>query len=426
MTASRAGRRVAVLDVPLSQLDVGPERDPDRRMGRSRSSVRLPDVSDRTARRNHSPSSGRTPYQGTCDATRRTGADYEQFVGRLVQGASLKGRLTRTLLGRGGWDLFVQVFTEAHCAGHQCWHIHDAEHPSHDAGLAAEIGDPLLRVYRAIDAALGDIIGEAGDALVIVVVAHGMAHQYGAQLLLPEILFRLGAAARPTWLDAQPELGRTADLAHVAGSTHASDSNLPGGEFAPAAPADELPRLSADPERSLCFPVANGLSRWGHSLESHRARAGGPARTWGSDRPLLRPTRRRPDSARTIPTPGGHSSAEYHERPSSTMGPLLARLPDLLVEWSDEGPLANTVIGPADEAMVRATSRKSGLVEAANEWGRTGEHRPDGLIASAGPGSRAGPLGEVDLVDIAPTILRLLGVDCSVDGKPIPEIVAAG
>jgi hypothetical protein len=136
------------------------------------------------------------------------GSRLQAFVDRLVRGASIKGRLTRSLLARGGWDPFVQVFTEAHCAGHQCWHLHDTGHPGHDGQLAAAVGDPLLRVYQAVDTAIGEIVEEAGAATVVLVAAHGMAYQYGAQVLLPEILFRLDAAARPLETEAQPGRGR--------------------------------------------------------------------------------------------------------------------------------------------------------------------------------------------------------------------------
>ena len=106
-------------------------------------------------------------------------------------------------------------------------------------------------------------------------------------------------------------------------------------------------------------------------------------------------------------------------------GPHIDELPDLLVEWCDDGPLANTVTGPAEAAIVRAGSARLGLVEAPNDWARSGEHRPGGLVAVTGPGIRRGRLDDVDLVDVAPTILRLLEIEPQgLDGKPIAAVVA--
>ncbi len=70
----------------------------------------------------------------------------------------------------------MQVFTESHCVGHQCWHLHDVNHPAHDPAVLAEIGDPLRTVYAAIDAAIGDVLADAGDAFVLLLDAHGMSH----------------------------------------------------------------------------------------------------------------------------------------------------------------------------------------------------------------------------------------------------------
>ena len=75
---------------------------------------------------------------------------------------------------------------------------------------------------------------------------------------------------------------------------------------------------------------------------------------------------------------------------------------------------------------MRAMSAKSGLVEGANDWGRTGEHRPGGLLAAAGAGIARSRLGDVDLLDLAPTILHLLEVEPrNLDGKPVPELAGA-
>ena len=109
-----------------------------------------------------------------------------------MAGVRSKTEWTRELLGQGGWDFFVQVFTEAHCVGHQCWHLHDPTHPAHDAQMAAEVGDPLRAVYQAIDTGIGRVLEKAGNASVLVVSLHGMSHAFGSQFLLRDLLIRLG------------------------------------------------------------------------------------------------------------------------------------------------------------------------------------------------------------------------------------------
>jgi hypothetical protein len=44
----------------------------------------------------------------------------------------------------GHWDLFLLVYKEAHCAGHQCWHLVDPAHPAYSQDAAERLADPLL------------------------------------------------------------------------------------------------------------------------------------------------------------------------------------------------------------------------------------------------------------------------------------------
>ncbi len=46
-------------------------------------------------------------------------------------------------------------------------HLHDVGHPAHDHAMIAVAGNPLERVYRAIDAAIGGITGGAGDDVTL-------------------------------------------------------------------------------------------------------------------------------------------------------------------------------------------------------------------------------------------------------------------
>jgi predicted AlkP superfamily phosphohydrolase/phosphomutase len=105
-------------------------------------------------------------------------------------------------------------------------------------------------------------------------------------------------------------------------------------------------------------------------------------------------------------------------------GPCLDDLPDLLVEWSDAVPTGSTQIAGGRAATVRARSPRIGTLEGANDYGRTGEHRPDGLFIAAGPGIRSARMERaVSILDFAPTFCRLLDVDLpDGDGRPLNEL----
>lgn len=90
------------------------------------------------------------------------------------------------------WDFFMSVFTEAHCAGHRCWHLHDPQHHQHNADLAKAAGNPLKDIYIALDQAVGRLIEAVkDDARIIVFLSHGMGPRHTGTRVLDRILARL-------------------------------------------------------------------------------------------------------------------------------------------------------------------------------------------------------------------------------------------
>jgi predicted AlkP superfamily phosphohydrolase/phosphomutase len=429
---SDAGRRVAILDVPLTQLDPGLD---------GVQTVEWGGHDSLSGFRAHPPELGRHllerygahPAPASCDAGGRTARDHGEFIATLERGAATKGKWTRELLERGGWDLVVQVFTEAHCAGHQCWHIHDAGHPAHDANVAGAVGDPLRRIYRAIDSALGEVIDGAGDARIVVFSAHGMGHWYGAHFLLGRILERLGVTSPR----AERRIGVAGTAAAVARDTAASAwRHLPeavreliralrrfaddGGSSVRMAPT-----IDADFASSLCFPINNGLAVSGIRLNligrepRGLVQSGEPARTFcnelESDLLAIRDERTgRPLIRRVLRTDQLY------------VGPHRGELPDLLVEWSDDVATGSSALANGRGATVRASSAKIGTVQGVNDYGRTGEHRPGGWLVAAGPGIPHARLArDVSLLDLAPTFTRMLGVDLpGAEGRVIQELMS--
>lgn len=419
---SRAGRRVAILDVPLTAVDPAINGIQTVEWGGHDSVYGFRtwpnDLAGQIEARY-----GRHPAPDSCDAIERTQAGYEAFVGALCQGAQAKLRLTEEQLALGGWDCFVQVFTESHCVGHQCWHLHDPAHPAHAPALAAALGDPLRRVYQAIDSAIGALVAAAGDACILVVSAHGMGHWYGAQFLMPDLLIRLGFAVPPP---RAPEPGGRRLARGIWRSLPAAARRLlgPVRERFRAPGGGDAIDLGVDPAASRCFPHPNGLAVGGIRLNlrgrepSGLVAPGHEALALSEDiaSELLRlvdDRTGRPIIRRVLRT------AELYT------GPCLDELPDLLVEWSDEVPTGSLAIGEGRGAAVRIRSTAAGVVEGWNRYGRTGEHRPDGWFVIAGPGLGVGRVEHgVSLLDFAPSLAALTGVAMGgTDGQVVPDLL---
>jgi predicted AlkP superfamily phosphohydrolase/phosphomutase len=326
--------------------------------------------------------------------------------------------MTGHFLREGGWDLFMQVFSEAHCVGHQCWHLHDASHPAHDARIAAALGDPVRRVYRAIDGAVGEILESAGDCMTFVFSSHGMSHWYGAQFLLSQILFRLGAArqrnepvesslsaslasapARWAWHRLPPSLRH-----RLAGLRERFGPSVPDGPSRP-------PTIDADTSQSRCFTHLNGLAVGGIRLNLRGREPEG----------ILNPGAEADEFCRTLADDlldivEDRSGLPLIRRVIRVMdhynGPRLAELPDLLVEYNDAIPVGSQAVGRGRNATLRIRSPKIGMIKGTNAYGRTGEHRSQGFLVVAGPTVSPGTFSTpVSVLDLAPTWTRVLGID---------------
>jgi predicted AlkP superfamily phosphohydrolase/phosphomutase len=429
---SRAGRRLAVMDAPLFQPD---------------SEINGMHVADWGAVENWTrfrtvPASlrgqilaqwGGHPLQGTGEDLRNSTERQLALLDVLSRGVRARAAMTCHYLAQGQWDLFVQVFTESHSAGHNMWHVHDPSHPSHDPVMAARIGDPIRTIYAEIDAAMGQVIDAAGDAVVLVVAAHGMSHWYGAEFVLKEILFRLGAAERRP-PPPPPELDHRLRAAAIGGARHLWRLAPPGFRQRvfelrrrmrrPSTDLLPLPAIGADPGRSRCFLVRNGHLTAGIRLNLIGREPSG----------VLSPG---PDADRYVAELTADLLAIIDERTGRPLiravrrtrdlysGDRVNELPDLLLDWDDELPTGNSNLAGGAGATVRVRSPKIGVVECTNDYTRTGDHRIGGIFIAAGPGIQPGRLDRaVSVMDFAPTLCKLLGVELpNVDGRPIAEVV---
>jgi predicted AlkP superfamily phosphohydrolase/phosphomutase len=418
--ASDAGKRVAVLDVPLTRVEPGLNGIHVVEWGGHDSVFGF-----RTAPPSFAgdvlATVGPYPLPAHCDVERRTVDDFEQFVSGLERAVERKTALTLELLAREEWDLAIQVFSEAHCVGHQCWHLHDPTHPSHDRRLRDALSDPVERVYRAIDAGVGAILERASASRVLLFSSHGMRGFHGADFLLPEILYRLGATSAPPGFRARAARSARRRLtgSRVHGVARRIHRRLTGHRPPPTNVSHW-----ADVATSRCFPVPNGSPVSAIRLNLIDREPRGVLRA-GPEADAFCEELTRDLEAVVDERTGSPLVVAVKRTDSMYTGPRGQSLPDLLVEWSDD-LVGTTAHGDGRGSSVRAYSEKIGVVEKHNSTLRTGDHLPDGLYAFLAPGNQTGSIGPpARLIDLHPSICRLLGVQAGdVDGEVIPGIAA--
>ena len=189
-TIARNGREVAVVDVPSAA---------SQRAGRAASAdwhchgrsglpaANLSDlVGEMIARFGDDATDGDRGPDRRCDNHALAAGEIEPFLAELERSIERKCAASEWLLARGRWDLFLTVFKESHCAGHLCW------------SASAEAQEPLRRIYRALDSAIGRLVERVSAATPVVVFSNlGMAANHSGDHLLDAVLEKLEPHVAP-------------------------------------------------------------------------------------------------------------------------------------------------------------------------------------------------------------------------------------
>jgi len=103
--------------------------------------------------------------------------DEKTFLEDVDMTVSKYREMFRKFLEKDDADLMVQCFEFTDRVGHIFWRMMDPEHPAYKPELAAKYGDAILKSYQQMDAIVGDALpyAESGKAVVLVCSDHGFA-----------------------------------------------------------------------------------------------------------------------------------------------------------------------------------------------------------------------------------------------------------
>jgi predicted AlkP superfamily phosphohydrolase/phosphomutase len=394
---SQAGRKVAILDVPncpLAQELNGFQVTDWLVHGREFATRSCPPQIGRDLLQRFGDDRTDRDPDYLCMMEQLPEAQQEIFVERLLESCDKKTSAVLELLGRDAWDLFLVVYKEAHCAAHQLWHLRDQGDSNALAQGLAHSGNPVKRLYQALDVAIGTVLtGVSAETDVIVFSDLGMANNITGEHLLDEILFRLDS------LSAAPGLRYL-------------QSVKPGPRDGWIERARALVKRKLRPYRSAFQLEHNEISGAVRvnvkGREPNGRIARGPEFQAFVDqlaRDLLDVVN--PDSGQPI-------VAEVLRTDQVFAGEHQDLLPDLFVVWNRTCPIT------------AAASPKIGEVRIPTPDWRSGNHASDGFFFAYGRSVSAPRNPEsTSIMDLAPTIARLLGVSIpDVDGRCMPAFCA--
>jgi len=359
-----------------------------------------------------------------CDTHGASLEGYDELLRGLLHGITQKTRFTLELLAKEQWDLFAVTFSEAHCGGHQFWHLHDPADRRHDHKAPIHLKNALQSVYRAIDDAIGALLRACGsEAVVLVVASHGMGPNLGGPQLLPEVLIRLGLGPGRASAATPAQNGFTWHKALARGmyTRLRTRVRLPGGR---------RPLIGSRLGRSVrnyfeCPVDLDHAAVKAASLLNDRCGAIRLNLIGREPRGCIRPGEQADrlvaslrEQLLALTDDVGRPIVGHVKTAEEAFGRgHHPDLPDLIIDFrTDIGPVErcqSPTVGPIERLLWKP------------EAPRTGDHTVESRlwIVGDGLGPASGGIRNASVLDIAPTVLHLLGVPApdELDGSVVPD-----
>jgi predicted AlkP superfamily phosphohydrolase/phosphomutase len=344
------------------------------------------------------------------------------FAEKLLQEVAQRERLSVDLLQSEPWDLFMVVFMATDEVHHTFWSC-----------MEAPISDPLSRyrhvirnVYERIDQAIGTLQAAAArdgqlDPTVMVVSDHG-GGPFRGMINLNHFLaqsgllhFQIGRANRLGQLrSTAAQRAAVMYRRHApAGLREVIRNRLGANRFASIKGEFEsvLATAAVDWRRTQAYSLGVG----GNIFVNLLGREPEGIVEAGASYDQVCADVERGLMELVDPDTGDKLVKKVHWRGDIYSGVFLEQAPDLVIEWVDYAYWGRGGYDRFDAPIFQAQRHFD-----FSDQPLTGSHRPFGVLIAGGPGVRKRPNVEgARLVDIAPTLLHLLGVDpkLALDGR---------
>lgn len=317
-----------------------------------------------------------------------------QLVREFHEMEEKRAQTAAALMAEEPWDVFMVVFTATDRMGHYLWPYHRAADLDGSA-LGRELHEAIRRLYMRLDENIGALVEQAGpDAAVIVMSDHGMGPIYHKNTHWNNWLYRHGYLA----IDRSTKASADAWLLRL------------------GIPRDKIRRLAQRVPglyRSRAFQKAKSTQTAAIDYarsQAHYVRIFDPVggvriHATGRAREALRDELMEAMSQVTDPDTGRPIIREIFRREECYSGPYAAGQPDIILIMYPE-------YGSSDRL-----SNYSAIVTDRPHIGDPGGHHLEGIFMAAGPGipPQAAPLAGLQIHDIAPVVLHLLGLPAPAD-----------
>jgi predicted AlkP superfamily phosphohydrolase/phosphomutase len=357
------------------------------------------------------------------------GGNIDLALQRLQKELRQKERITAHLMQRYAWDFFMVVFRSLDAVQHCFWKHMDSTHPHHDPAQAEQYGSVILWTYKKIDEILGTIRTSLDeDTTLIVMSDHGFGQKHPANNQLNSWLASRGFL---NFYGKERERGLTKRMAT---RLLAHSYRLLIGRT-PRAIKERLSRLFPQLRNQVQSLLCHGKIDWSRTkaysdslfpiirinLEGREPE--GIVKPGHEYQQLLETIRQALLECRDE-TSGRRIVDGVFFRDEIYFGPQVEKAPDLLVRWKEEEKISGIALpdGALDSSHTSETARP--LVPGEDSKIISGDHRLHGVFLMSGKQIREGfRIPQPNIVDLAPTILQLMGlpIPSDMDGCVLSE-----
>jgi predicted AlkP superfamily phosphohydrolase/phosphomutase len=327
----------------------------------------------------------------------------EAFLADLVDLVEQRGKYALRLMADHRPDFMMVHFQATDVLQHACWKLVDPSHPRHDAEAAAQYGPEVRRVFERVDHYVGRMLEHLDDDTTVIVMSDhgfGLLHlKKGVFTRLRAGLFRAGLTPSAVW-----HLIEKVGLQNYVWLVSKSTRNKVVSKF-----------LSFD-DVDWSRTVAYSMGHVGQVYINLKGRE--PHGIVEPGEEYLAARQRVIDALQALRHPQtGEPLVDQVIRGDEVVhGPHAHQTPDLHLVLDGYRVIAFPLFA-ADGRLVTRQIR-----------GDSGSHRRHGVLMAWGPEVRAGhQVAEARIVDLAPTILHLMGlpVPADMDGRALTGMLAS-
>jgi len=326
-------------------------------------------------------------------------------------------KATIYLMNKCYWDFFFVVFMGTDNIQHFFWKYMDPKHPQYNAQDSEKYGQEIQKYYQKLDGVVGDLIDHAGERTMVIILSdHGFGPKYREILinnwllnegllktrkavLIKELILKLGLRKTVSNLIIRSGLIKIVNLL---------SRNLLRKIIRSLSPIGNIDwsktRAYSLTEGTIYINLKgrqpNGIVEAGEEYETLRDK-------------IIRGLLKVKD-----PLSGDYVVEEVVKKEELYSGPHLKEAPDL-VAIANNGRCQPFITDDRNVVLTPLDSNRTPL----DRW--SGTHRRIGIATFSGDNIVKNKMVDADIVDIAPTILYLLGlpIPSDIDGKVLENII---